>query len=197
MFGRNIDVVNSKTKFKTMLTLFSFKEEKYLFDLLHGVYREKNRGNVTNDDEIFDHVADVWFKRYRRFTREYVSYYLKTRPCTLLECFFCRKQNVVNPKVSQQKCYHCQNNIIIPELVPLSRVIKEMYLNIPSQEEFLEEELIALRECLHEVFLNINNKGPAAAYVLYKKRYPNLHAFKSKEVILTRLRKIWYKLMQE
>ena len=84
MFGRNIDVVNSKTKFKTMLTLFSFKEEKYLFDLLHGVYREKNRGNVTNDDEIFDHVADVWFKRYRRFTREYVSYYLKTSVFFLL-----------------------------------------------------------------------------------------------------------------
>jgi hypothetical protein len=188
-----------------MLTLFSFKEEKYLFDLLHSVYREKTNDCeifVINDNEIFDHVADVWFKRYRRFTREYVSHYLKTRPCTLLECFFCRKQNVLRnfvgliPKLSQQKCYHCQNNIIIPELVPLSQVIKEMYLNI-HVEEFLEEELIALRECLHEVFININNRGPAAAYVLYKKRYPKLHAFKSKEVILSRLRKIWCKWMQE
>ena len=57
----------------------------YLFELLHSAYRTKKRGSVTNDDEIFDHVADVWCKRYRRFTREFISYYLKNRPCTLLE----------------------------------------------------------------------------------------------------------------
>ena len=182
----------------TSLHLLSDKEEGALFELLHSVYRTKKRGSVTNDDEIFDVVAGLWLERYpNSMNTDAISWHLKNRPCTLLECFFCRKQNLVNPKVSQQKCYHCQNNIIIPKLVPLSRVIKEMYLKVPSPKEFLEEELIALKECLHEVFVDMDNRGPAPAYVLYKERFPNLYSYKSKEVILVRLRKIWHKWMQE